>query len=146
MAFVEPVEGYLRNKPSSKMPLSRAPDIAAPDALPARKFNLLVDDYLKERDPAKEQLIKEYLLNWIDNDKNLKVLGRENYAVREFLPLSAELSKASVIGMQALSENVDHDADWKNKALNILAIAEKPHSECEIKVIAGLKLLLKSAN
>ena len=146
MDYVEPIEGYRRRKPSSKMPLSRAPDIAAPDALPARKFNLLVKNYLDKPDPAIEDEIKSYLLGWIENDKNLKTLGRQNYAVREFLPLSSELARSSIIAMQALSENVNHDSDWRTKAIRTLDNAAEPVAECEIKVLEGIRNLVDSAN
>jgi hexosaminidase len=145
MQYVEPIEGYQRRKPSSKMPLSRAPDIAAPDAIPARKFNLLVEAYLQNQDPEKKDEIKDYLLGWIENDKVLRQLGRQNYAVREFLPLSADLSRISVLAMQALSENVDHDTDWQEKGQRLLTAASEPRAECEIKVISGIKKLVESA-
>ena len=146
MSFVEPIEGYQRRKPSSKMPLSRPPDIAAPDAIPARKFNLLVAEYLAELDDGNKDLIKSQLLGWIENDKALKEQGRSNYAIREFLPLSTELARISVLGMQALSDNVDHDQNWQQKAARALENAAKPQAECEIKVLSGIRKLVESAN
>jgi len=144
MDYVEPIEGYRRKKPSSKMPMSRAPDIAAPDAIPARKFNLLVDNYLKTKDESLKNDIKEYLLGWIENDKQLKVLAKHNFAVREFLPLSADLARASVVAMQALSPNVDHDNAWRQNSMKIINRASEPISECEIKVITGIQKLIET--
>lgn len=146
MSYVEPIEGYQRRKPSSKMPLSRAPDIAPPDAIQARKFNLLVKAYVKTKDPSDKDEIKSYLMGWIENDKTMKQLAQTNYGVREFLPLSADLARVSVLGMQALSENVDHNTDWKSNAEKLLSNAEQPNAECEIKVITGLRLLVDNPN
>lgn len=146
MDYVEPIEGYRRKKPSSKMPLSRAPDIAQPDAIPARNFNALVGAYLKSNDPNRKDEIKGYLMGWIDNDKVLKQLARDNYGVREFLPLSAELSRLAVLGMQALSENVNHDQNWQSRASRILTNAKEPQAECEIKIIDGIGVLVDNPN
>ena len=126
------------------MPMSRAPDIAAPDAIPARKFNLLVDNFLKTKDESLKNDIKEYLLGWIENDKQLKVLAKNNFAVREFLPLSADLARASVVAMQALSPNVDHDNAWRQNSMKIINRASEPISECEIKVITGIQKLIET--
>jgi hexosaminidase len=146
MNYVEPIEGYQRRKPSSKMPLSRAPDIAAPDALPARQFNALIERYLKQRDPVLKDEVKGFLLGWIENDKELEILAEDNFAVREFLPLSSELARISILGMQALSENVDHDSDWREKAERTLEKASKPLAECELKVTSGIQRLVQEAN
>ena len=61
------------------------------------------------------------------------------------MPLSAELSRASILGLQALSANVDHDNEWRNKALRSLENASKPLAECEIKVTLGIQRLVEEA-
>ena len=144
---VEPVEGYARGrykKYTMQSPLTRVPDISRPDAIEARNFNLLVDAYLKEKNPNLKNDIKEQLLKWIDNNKRMQILADERPELREVLPLSEQLSKISILGMQALSPNKFHDDGWYKSATSMLDEAAKPRAECEIKVIEGIKKLVSA--
>lgn len=125
-------------------PLTRVPDISRPDAIEARNFNLLVDAYLKGKNPNLKNDIKEQLLKWIDNNKRMQILADERPEVREVLPLSDQLSKISILGMQALSPNKFHDDGWYKSATSMLDEAAKPKAECEIKVIEGIKKLVSA--
>ena len=142
--FIEPIEGYKRKKPSTRMSLSRLPDIAQPDAFKAREFNLLIELYLEDRDPIIEREIKDQMLLWVENNKEMKRIAKFNAGLREALPLSSDLARISVVGLQAISSTITHDETWKNNALNTLEIAAKPKSECEIKVIQGIEILVNS--
>jgi hexosaminidase len=143
--YIEPIEGYKRKKPSTRMSLSRLPDIAQPDAFKARIFNLLVAQYLEDPDPIIEREIKDQMLLWVENNKEFKRIAKSHAGLREALPLSADLARASVLGLQALSSTITHDDNWKNNALNTLELAAKPKSECEIRVIEAIEGLVKSA-
>ena len=144
---LEPVEGYARGrykKYTMQSPLTRVPDIARPDAIVAREFNLLVDKYLKNKNANLKNDIKEQLLIWIDNSKKIKKLAEVKPEIREILPLSDDLSKISIIAMQALSPNKFHDASWHKSASSMLAEAAKPKAECELKVIEGISKLVSA--
>jgi hexosaminidase len=143
--LLEPVEGYARGrykKYTMQTPLTRVPDIARPDAIEARNFNLLVDKYLKNKDSNLKNEIKGYLLHWVDNHNRMKVLAKARPEIREILPLSEQLSKISVLGMQALSPNKFHDASWYSSTKSMLEEAAKPRAECEIKVVEGISKLV----
>lgn len=145
LEFVEPIEGYKRKKPSRTMTLSRAPDIAQPDALKARDFNRLVTIYSKTGDSELKEQIKDQLLTWVEAYKSLKGLADKFPAVREMLPLGNDLSKLAVVGLQSLSPTVKHDTSWKKNAGSVIAVAERPKVECEIKIIPGIQELVSTA-
>lgn len=146
--YIEPIEGYKRHrvkKYTSFSPFTRWPDAAQPDAFKAMEFNKLVNDYVKNNDPGLKEEIKKQLLGWIENHKQMKALAKTYPLVREALPLSDDLARISVLGMQALSNNILHNADWKQKAQAMLKNAAEPKVECEIKVIKGITILVDNA-
>lgn len=146
---LEPIEGYKRHsskKYTTTSPLTRLPDIAQPDAMIARKFNLMVEKYLKAPNEELKKEIKEQLLIWIDNHKQLKKLSLNNIQIRELLPLSDDLARISVIGIQAMSSSKSLDEAWKRSAVSTINSAAAPKTECEIKVIEGILNLVSNTN
>ena len=144
---IEPIEGYKRHrykKYTTYSPLTRIPDIAQPDAFYALEFNTKVDKYLKDNEVALKQEIKDQLLFWVENHKKMKVLARENVQIREILSVSDDLSKISILGLQALSDNINHDQQWKKNADTMLKAVTEP-KELEIKVVAGIQKLVVKA-
>ncbi len=144
---LEPVEGYARGrykKYTMQSPLTRVPDIAQPDANTARKFNLLVEKYIKDSDGFKDE-VKEQLLLWLENHKKIKIMATQFPVINEVLPLSNDLSKLAVLGIQSLSNNKLHDTDWHRQAKSMLAEAAKPKAECELKIIEGITRLVDFA-
>jgi hexosaminidase len=147
IGVLEPVEGYERGRYKEytmQSPLTRVPDIAQPDASEARKFNLLVEQYIKEGDT--KDAIREQLFIWVENHKKMKILAKEYPELKEVLPLSDDLSRIAILGIQSLSANKLHDADWHKSAKSMLQEAAKPKAECEIKVIDGIAMLVSKAN
>lgn len=145
---LEPVEGYQRGRYKTytmHSPLTRVPDIARPDATEARSFNLLVGQYIKEPDGATKDAIKGQLFNWVQNHAKMKTLAKKYPEIKEILPLSDDLSKIAILGIQSLSTNKLLDADWLKQAKTMLAEAAKPKAECEIKVIEGIDGLVSAA-
>jgi len=126
--------------------LTRLPDIAQPDAMIARNFNLMVEKYLKATNEELKKEIKEQLLIWIDNHKQLKKLSLNNIQIRELLPLSDDLARISVIGIQAMSSSKSLDEAWKRSAVSTINSAAAPKTECEIKVIEGILNLVSHAD
>ena len=145
---VEPVEGYSRHrykKYTTFSPLTSIPDVAQPDAFYVLKFNSKVDNYLKGKDDDLEKEIKDQLLYWIENHKKMKALAENNSQIREILPVSDNLSKISILGMQALSEKIVHDPSWKKRADEMLTVAAEPRSEVELKVVDAIQKLVTKA-
>jgi hexosaminidase len=144
---LEPVEGYQRGKYKKytmQSPLTRVPDIARPDATEARNFNLLVEQYIKDGDNGIRDEVKALLLIWVENHKKIKILAKQYPEIKEVLPLSDDLSKIAIIGIQALSNSKLHDDDWHRSATSMLDEAAKPKAECEIKVIEGITKLVSN--
>jgi len=144
---LEPVEGYQRGrykKYTMQSPLTRVPDIARPDAIEARNFNLEVEQYLKEEDT--KDAIREQLFIWVENHKKMKIIAKMYPEIKEVLALSDDLAKVAILGIQSLSVNKLHDTDWRESAKSMLEQAAKPKAECEIKVIEGITKLVFAAN
>ena len=145
---LEPVEGYQRGRYKNytmQSPLTRVPDIARPDAIEARNFNLLVEQYIKEGDSGIGDEVKEQLLIWVENHKKIRILAKEYPEIKEVLPLSDDLSRIAILGIQSLSNNKLHDGDWFRSAKSMLEEAAKPKAECEVKVIEGIAKLVSAA-
>ncbi len=146
---LEPIEGYKRHrarKYRTWSPLTRVPDIAQPDAFVAMAFNKLVDDYLANGSQLAKKQIKEQLLVWVENHKQMRQLANKYPAIKEILPLSEGLSGIAVLGMQALSSTKAHDAAWHQSADRMLADAAKPRAECELKVVTGIAKIVAAVN
>ena len=126
-------------------PLTRVPDIARPDATKARMFNLLVDKYLQGSKEVSKDDVKAQLLVWVENHKKIKIMATQHPEIKEVLPLSDNLYKVAVLGVQSLSVNKLHDADWLEQANSMLEEAAKPKAECELKVIEGITKLVMAA-
>ena len=107
------------------------------------KFNLLVEQYIKEGDT--KDAIKSQLFIWVENHQKMKNLSMKYPEIKEVLPLSDDLSKIAILGIQSLSANKLHDADWQKSATSMIQEAAKPKAECEIKVIDGIMRLVSAA-
>jgi len=144
---IEPIEGYKRHsarKYTTSSPLTRVPDIAQPDAVIARNFNNLVERYLKDGNADLKKEVKAQLLIWVNNHKQLKMYALTNPQIREILPMSNDLSRISVIGIQAMSDSKSLDKTWKASAISMLKSASNPKVECEIKVVDGILKLVSN--
>jgi len=145
---LEPVEGYQRGRYKNytmQSPLTRVPDIARPDAIEARNFNLLVEQYINEGDSGIGDEVKEQLLIWIENHKKIKILAKQYPEIKEVLPLSDDLSRIAILGIQSLSNNKLHDEDWFRSAKSMLKETAKPKAECEVKVVESIAKLVSAA-
>jgi hexosaminidase len=145
---IEPIEGYKRHrykKYTIYSSLTRIPDIAQPESFYASKFNLKVNEYAKSKDIALKKEIKDQLLFWVENHNKIKVLAQTNSQIREILPVSDDLSRISILGLQALSDNVSHDKSWKKSADEMLKLAAEPQIEIELKVVDGIRKLITNA-
>ena len=75
----------------------------------------------------------------------MKILAKKYPELKEVLPLSDDISKIAILGIQSLSSNKLHEGDWHRSANSMLEEAAKPKAECEIKVIEGITKLVSAA-
>ena len=104
---VEPREGYKRHgsKPryTTESPLSRAVDIALPDAPDAVNFRLILKSYLQNRDQASYLQLTELLNQWALCYGRVSNLAANNVALQEVLPLASNLTQMANIAQPLLS-------------------------------------------
>ena len=76
----------------------------------------------------------------------MKKAAKKNPALREVLPLSGDVARLAILGLQALSKTVGHTADWKETAMRSIELTKKPKAECDIKIIKAIEMLVDNAS
>ncbi|SDC68814.1 beta-N-acetylhexosaminidase [Williamwhitmania taraxaci] len=103
---VEPREGYKRHgsKPryNTESPLSRAVDIALPDAPDAIRFRLTLKDYLQIKSQNSYLTLTEMLNQWALCYGRVSNLAANNVALQELLPLASNLTQIANIAQPLL--------------------------------------------
>jgi hexosaminidase len=153
VSLVEPVKEYRRYemRPQTMLsPLTGLIDAARPDSAPARKFGILVNDFL--HDAPRFQLHREQLnrtlLNWHEASLNLQPAIDRSPALEEARPLSKTLSDLGTIGREALAyleAGVAPTTQWRDERLAKLEEAAKPKAALEFVVISSIKKLVIAA-
>jgi hexosaminidase len=90
--------------PTSLTPLNRLVDAVYPESDVARRFSLLVDQFVSSgcKDPAIETQIHAQLAEWATIDERLQALVQRSRLLQEAAPGSAALSLSAKIAMDAL--------------------------------------------
>ncbi len=146
--LLEPVEGYKRHgarKYTVFSPLTRVVDIARSDAFEAMDFNKLAGSYVANHDMTTKEELKALLLTWVENHKQMKTLARHYPAIAEVMPLSEDMWRLAILGLQAMSNTTVHDAEWRASAEKALNDAAMIKAECELKVVEGIRVLVEAA-
>lgn len=151
---LSPIKGYKKlfarmTKPASASyqtaPLTAVSDIIFVDSEVKRKFRKMVADYLKNKDLATENAIRDQLLIWQSHRIALEPLMSKAPISPDIDALSKNLVAASNIGLEALN-NIKADktpsADWLKKKTDELATCKKVYSEMDISVIAEIEGLV----
>jgi len=106
---VEPVKDYARFESVKgtwdfRAPLNRLVDEANPESETGRRFQSLVQNYIRSgcKDRDAEIQIRGLLTTWHDNNLKLKPLLQESFLSRETVPISEELSRLGAVGLSAL--------------------------------------------
>jgi len=106
---VEPVKDYARFESVKgtwdfRAPLNRLVDEANPESETGRRFQSLVQNYIRSgcKDRDAEIQIRGLLTTWRDNNLKLKPLLQESFLLRETAPISEELSRLGAVGLSAL--------------------------------------------
>jgi hexosaminidase len=153
--LVEPVKGYAREglattEATSMMPMNRLIDAARPESIPARRFAVLVDEFVSGQNrPGLEFQIRSTLASWRDNDVRLRPLAQQSSFVQEVMPLSQALSSLSAAGLEALDymdRGEKTPADWEKQQLQVVEQAYQPKAQVLLMVAPAVqKLIQKSA-
>lgn len=121
-------EGNYRYNQST--PLNRLVDAARPESAMVREMELQIENLARGRktNPA----IRKTLAGWKENDNLLREGISHSFLLRETMPLSADLSAAGALGLQALDfieAGTQPPAAWKEQSLASLKKYEQPQAE-----------------
>jgi len=150
---VEPVKNYQRHRCgiayTTSIPMSRVVDISIPDAPDAVKFNIAMDNYLKNRNDSLKRMIFAQLVIWNENHKQLKTIISKTPALKEIEVQSQDIENLGKIGLEALfsfDANTAVTPEWKKTRLDEITAIKAKKFETEIafiisieKIIAALK-------
>jgi len=149
---LEQVKNYQRHFQgvtySSYSPYTRVVDAAQPEPVVARRFSFWVDKLLINQDTSAKQEIMNYLHLWEKNHTLLLSVIEKSPVLREIEPLSANLMKLAVTGleaMQIISGEKQKETDWCTSTAEILTAARKPYGQTEIQVVDAIEKLVKKA-
>jgi hypothetical protein len=151
--IVEPVRYYTRpgtREYTQMTPLVRLVDAARPESQQARKFRLMVDEFLADRPSfeANRDTIKELLTKWRDNHGILKPVLEESPLLNEIIPLSEDvtsLAEAGLLAMKYLEKSQEAPLSLVEKALPLLNPPPKPEHELLIMIAPAIGKLVETA-
>ena len=146
---VEPVKGYAREQArqyDSFTPLNRLVDAVHAESETARQFTLLVQRMLSQ--PSASPVIdgvRQWLMLWRDNDRQLEPVLQANSLLTEVVPLSQSLQTVAATGLQAidyLTRGRHAPANWREQQLAILKDAAKPQAELLNMIVPAVQQLV----
>ncbi len=148
---VEPREGYKRHgsKPryNTESPLSRAVDIALPDAPDAIRFRLTLKDYLQTKSQISYLTLTEMLNQWALCYGRVSNLAANNVALQELLPLTSNLTQMANIAQPLLSMIQEGKTITPEEADAIKTQAKelaKPVGEMEVAVGESVGMMVEA--
>jgi hexosaminidase len=151
---VEPVKGYARERlakteATSLTPLNRVVDAARPESIAARRFSLLVNEFLSGPiKPGMEAEIRETLGNWRDNNQSLRPLAEGSSLVAEVAPISQNLSALAAAGLQALNyldRGEKAPEAWANQQLALVQQAIQPQAQLLLMIASPVQKLIQAS-
>jgi hexosaminidase len=153
ISVVEPVKEYRRyqQRPQTMLsPLTGAVDAATPDSEVARRFALMVNEFLN--DAPRFQLYRtelgQMLADWQTSGASLEPVIDRSPALREIKPLAQNLSHLGETGLEALSYlklGMPPPAGWREASIAKVEEAVKPHGALEFAIVASVKQLVLAA-
>jgi len=149
---IEPLKIYERNAGDTMYtvfsPYTKLADIATPDQDLPRKFSMLVDSFLLTKSRNMAMRIRDQLTIWKNNNAAYLPMIRQSPVLNEGKLLSANLSKISVAGLEALAFIGQRDIagpDWVKDKMIIVEKAKEQSGRCELQVIAPIRKLIAAA-
>lgn len=153
--ILTPVKGYkkvfaqLTNQASMSYqtsPLIQVSDILPVDSKVKWQFRKAVVSYLANKDSASENIIRNYLTLWQNNNDALKNLFAGSSQLKAVEEHSKNLSVIAAIGTEAL-DNIKNGttpgANWTNEKLAALKTANKSYAETELCIVPEIEALVK---
>ena len=149
-----PVKGYKRMigflaLPESyaypNAPLVRAADITMVDPNEKWAFRSLVTEYLHAKNPAAEKAIRDQLIIWSGNYKELKPLFTSSKLADEIEPHSkylSELSMACLEVLDTLRAGKQPDTQWLTDKQALLQAAAGSAGDVELSILPELTALI----
>jgi hexosaminidase len=136
---VEPVKAYAREglvttAPTSQTPLNRLIDAARPESETARRFALMVDDFLANK--TNGAAIRQQLIRWRDNDAQFQPMIQHSFLLTELAPLSQQLSALATAGLDAL------DGNHPETQQAIIDQAKKPQAQLLLVIAPAIQKLI----
>jgi hexosaminidase len=147
---LEPVKQYTRtgtDKYTSATPLNRLVDAAHPESDRARRFGLLVNQFVatKPADPATAAELRHELEMWRGNNEKVEPLLQSSSLLAEDVPLSKDLEMVATIGLEALDyHNGGAPAGWRDAQLNMLKEAAAPKAELLDMLVPHVQKLVEA--
>ena len=153
VSVIEPVKEYRRyeQRPQTMLsPLTGVIDATLPDSETARKFSLMVKEFLD--DAPRYQLyrpeLSAMLAEWQRSGASLEPIIDRSPALNEIKPLAQNLTQLGETGLEAISYlklNMPPPREWREKSVAKLDEAAKPYGALEFVVISGVKQLVNAA-
>ena len=146
---IEPLKIYQRNQGDTMYnvfsPYTKIADVATPDQKVAREFRKNVTLYLQSQNKTLEKNLIGHLNLWKDNHPKFLQLIKQSPVLQEAGILSENLSKISVIGIQAIgfiNQNKSAPAAWVNDAKHLLQEARQQGGRCDLQVVTAIEALV----
>jgi hexosaminidase len=147
---VEPVKIYQRHFQGvtylSYSPYTRVVDAARPESETARRFALLVNDFLKNQSPAALKEIRYWLELWLNNHQTLKPVIQYSPILLEIEPLSENLAEIAQIGLTAvglIAKGKKADSEWLDRSDKLIKTARRPFGQVELMIVTPIELLIE---
>jgi hexosaminidase len=152
---VEPVKDYTRMNSLKttwdfRAPLNRLIDAVDPESEAARRFQDLVQAYIRSdyKDLAAEEEIRRFLTAWRDNDAKLHPILEQSFLLRELTPLSEDLSALGESGLFALNR-LDQGAlspeSWRAQRLALIDRMKTPRADLLLMAVTPVQQLIEAS-
>lgn len=146
---IEPLKGYTRN-PNGDLydtfsPFTLLADAASTDAIDARKFDVLVKEYISNESDVVLIQINRYLNTWKNNHDLLIPTIKSSPILKEAFKLSENLSLTASIGLEALnflSSKKAPQKGWFSESSEILENSREQSGRTELQVVDPVQKLV----
>ena len=150
LELIEPLKDYKRGAQgipySTDLPLTRLPDLAAPDAPGARKFSAEVAKLVQRRDTALVSSMRAHLKHWIQLAEEVREEAGSTPALKGMTEMADRLKAISMIGLESLdhySNPNDIQTEWVSQSYQRLRNAATPVDESELMIVDPMMQLFQ---
>ncbi len=155
--IIEPVKEYKRHFQgfayTTQTPLNRLVDAAPAESEVARRFGALVDSVLSAKvvpgrpavSPRRLAALRGQLMQWQANDTRLQPLLLTNPTLREYAPLSTQLTAVATVLLERLTQLQTGQAaapGWLAGARATLDAAAGPAGQAELAIVRAARQLV----